>query len=115
GLRLAVDVERDRRREGVDRAAVEPDVLLAAESELDRHHFAGRAGAAFGIPGDIAYFGIREARSLKNGNIEVRGLLGLAIEPQERRDLLHGYSRGCPEVRVLAAASNSRFKSLNTQ
>ena len=81
-LRLAVDGERNRRRELVFRSAVERDELLAVELERDRHDGARLARRFVALAADAV-----DLRVLEHRHVEVRRVFSLAVEPQERRDL----------------------------
>src|SRR5690606_25703860 len=80
-LRLAVDKERDRLVEGELRPAVERQVALPGQLEHDHHRLAVRPRLHLHHPGT------GEDRGVEDG-----GLLSLAVEPEERGDLLHDAS-----------------------
>ena len=85
-LLLAVDLERDGLAERELGAAVDADEPLSVELELHGHDRARLARPGLGVVGDAD-----DARVLEDGGVEVRGLLGLGVEPQARGDpLLHG-------------------------
>src|SRR5437763_6409165 len=87
-LGLAIDDERYRFVELELRSAVEREELLPVELEGDGHHGSRRTGCPLRITGNAG-----DLRVLEDGGVELRCLLGLAVEPQERGDLLHlGYS-----------------------
>src|SRR5450631_2130500 len=74
----AVDLERDRMGIFEAPAAVERHEALAGQRELHHQHGAGLSGGAIDcILLDLFDPGIRQQR-----NVEFRGLLGLAVEPQ---------------------------------
>jgi hypothetical protein len=83
-LILARHGERHRLGERKLGAAVERRELLARQAEGDRHHLAGRPWRTFGVSRDAGDLGVGEER-----DVEVRRLLGLTVEPQERGDILH--------------------------
>src|SRR5262249_35107158 len=82
-LRLALDDERHGLVETDDRAAVERDVLLAVELEANGHHAAvwSRAGRA-------VMRRLQDLRVLEQGDVELGGRFGLAVEPETRPDPL---------------------------
>src|SRR5580658_1349154 len=84
-LAVAADDERDRFRELEMRTAVEGGDLLAIQLERNRHDGALRTGTGRTIAHDF-----QNPRVAEEGHVEIRGLLGLGVEPQERTDLLHG-------------------------
>src|SRR5438552_10163442 len=90
-LRLAVHDERYRLGEFEDRPAVQRRELLPIELECHRHDRALRSSGGLCrrvvIAGDARYPGILEDR-----DVELRGLFGLMIEPQKRRDSLQRFS-----------------------
>src|SRR5205807_387347 len=83
-LGLAVDEERDRRREGELRATVERMELLPFDLEDHGHRASLRPGARFAVTRDLG-----DLRILEDRGVELRGLFGLAVEPQEWRYFLH--------------------------
>ena len=90
-LRLAVHDERYRLGEFEDRPSVQRCELLPIELECHRHDRPLRSSGGLGrrvvIAGDARYPGILEDR-----DVELRGLLGLMIEPQKRCDSLQRFS-----------------------
>src|SRR5206468_91323 len=83
-LRLTVHHEREGLAELEQRAAVQRRELLALELEVHDHHgaFGPRSRVAVAAHGEN--LGILEDRY-----IELRRLFGVAVEPEEWRDLLH--------------------------
>src|SRR5262249_47109652 len=94
GLRRAVHDERERLGEVEVRTAVQRGEVLAGELEGDRHDraflAAGDSRALRAVAGDR-----EDARVVEDRRVEVHRLLGLVVEPEERRDsldaLLHGW------------------------
>src|SRR5262249_52894436 len=78
GLRLAVNDERDRGREGHRRPAIERRELLAVQHERRRHHAALWTGSALAVPRDA-----ERPRIRKNGDVEVHRRLRRAVEPEK--------------------------------
>src|SRR5262249_12687650 len=75
--------------------AVEGDELLPLQLEGHRHDRPRLARPGLAVAGDLGDLrasggGARLVR--EHRDVEVRGLLRLVVEPQERRDLLHGGS-----------------------
>ena len=70
------------------RAAVQRDIALAGQGEGHHQHGAGLAGGAVG---DVLLHMV-DARIGQQGDVELRGLLGLALEPEAGGDLGHGGS-----------------------
>jgi hypothetical protein len=74
----AIDLERNRVRVFEPRAAVQRHEALAGQREVNHQHRAGLSGRAIdGVLLDVFDLGIRQQR-----NVEFRGFLGLAVEPQ---------------------------------
>src|SRR5262249_28530050 len=67
------------------RPAVERGEVLSGEREVDRHHRAFRHRHAIAVVRNSVDLRVPEDR-----RIELRGVFGLRVEPEERRDLLHG-------------------------
>src|SRR6266487_4576383 len=82
-LILAVHDEGERLAELEQRAAVQRCEFLPSQLKVDDHHRAFGPGAGIAIPADVQHLGV-----LKDRHVELRGLLGLFVEPQEWRDLL---------------------------
>src|SRR5262249_4027918 len=82
-LRVAIDYERDRLGEFELRPAVESGVGLALDLEGRRHDGAFGQRHAVSIAGNRAHLRILEYR-----DVELRGLFGLVVKPEKRRDLL---------------------------
>src|SRR5262249_44248493 len=80
-LVLAVDLERDGLAELEVRAAVEGHEPLALDLELHGHDRSSRPAvdleALLAVAADAEDLGV-----LEDGHVELRGLLGLAVEPQ---------------------------------
>src|SRR4029453_4488047 len=75
------------------RPAVQAHELLSLDLEDDGHDRAGRARSRISIPRYLA-----DLRILEDRGVELRGLLGPAVEPQARHDPLHErsfLSHGC--------------------
>src|SRR5206468_13129427 len=83
-LRRAVDDERDGLGELLRRATVQGGELLPFELEGDEHDAPLRPRAGVAVAADLG-----DLRVLEDRYIEVRGLLRLRVEPEERCDLLH--------------------------
>src|SRR2546426_4011481 len=83
-LRLAVHEQRDGRRELELRAAVQGVEVLTFELEGAGHDRPLRPGPRVSIARHT-----HDLRILEDRHIEVHRLFGLAVEPQERDDLLH--------------------------
>src|SRR5439155_15906839 len=81
-LRLAVDHERDSLGERKFRTAVQGSELPAVELEGHDHDAAGGARPGFRVARKVGDAGLRE-----DGGVELRRLLGLVVEPEERGDL----------------------------
>jgi hypothetical protein len=79
--RRAGHEETDPRREGELRATVQRNELLTIELECHGHDRSVRTGPCIAVTHDTD-----DSRALKNGGIEIRRLLGLAVEPKERPD-----------------------------
>ena len=62
-----------------------PTKRWPVELPLDRHHRAGLLRHGLVVMGDVD-----DARVLEDGEVELRGLLGLGVEPEVGDDLLHG-------------------------
>src|SRR5262245_13045977 len=77
--------------------------MLAIELEFHCHHSAGRAGAGFAVSADRT-----NPRVLEDRYVEPRGVFGLAVEPQERRDGLHALTILLQAVSSLAAVRGCR-------
>ena len=67
------------------RAAVQRDIALAGQSKRDHQHGAGLAGRAVGH----ILLHMIDARIGQQGDVELRGFLGLALEPEAGGDLGH--------------------------
>src|SRR5438445_123692 len=87
-LRLAVHEQRDRRRERVLGAAVQGVEVLSLERERAGHDRALGPRPRVAVPRHAP-----DLRVLEDRHVEIHRLFGVAVEPQERRDLLHGYLR----------------------
>lgn len=83
-LRLAGHEERYGFGEFELWTAVEGHEFLSLKLERCTHDLAGGARRSFWITTDPANLGIFE-----NGGIEIHGLLGVIVEPQERGDFWH--------------------------
>src|ERR1700730_12142454 len=83
-LRLAIHQERNGGCELELRAAVQCRKLLSIEHERHDHHRTLPARPRLSVTRHV-----HDLRVLENGDIELGGLLGLAVEPQERMDRLH--------------------------
>jgi len=83
-LGVAVHHEGDRERELELRTPIQGHEVLSIELEGDGHHRPLRARSGFAVSRDAHDLGI-----LEDGSVELRGLLCLGVEPQERSDLLH--------------------------
>src|SRR5439155_436365 len=83
-LCLAVHEQRDRRCELELRAAIEGVKLLSLELESRGHHGSLRAGPCRSVARDVGHL-----RVLEDRHVEIHRLFGVAVEPQERDDLLH--------------------------
>src|SRR3954469_13981976 len=83
-LSIAIHHKRNRFVELEMRAAVHGGVVLSIELEGDGHDGAGGGWAAFRVTMDLENLGIFE-----DGSVEINGLFGVAVEPQEWGDLLH--------------------------
>ncbi len=70
------------------RTAIQPDVALAGEREIDRQHRPLRSGRTLGRRTiHHIYAAVAEERRVERG-----GLLGITVEPQAGRDLGHAWS-----------------------
>src|SRR5262249_31689492 len=92
-LRLAIDEQRDRRGELEVWSPVQGDELLSFEFEVDSHCRSLGAGAGIAI----SAYGL-ELRVLEKPYIEVCCLFGFVVEPQKRRDFLHGLALHKPRA-----------------
>ena len=73
-------------------AAVQRDELLPLEQEVDRHHGARGPRTGLAVPRDAEDLGLapvarQGAAGGERRDVEVRGILGLVVEPQARSDL----------------------------
>src|SRR5262249_15522334 len=104
-LRVAVHHERDGGREGEERASVKGEKLLSLDLESRNHDRALRSRTGIAITRDPD-----RLRILEDGDIEIHRFFGIVVEPQERRDFLHGlmirYRR--PGTRVSVPCSGYR-------
>ena len=100
----AVDQQRDGLAEGELGTAVDRDVLLAVELELDRQHGAGRSRAGLVVVGDVLDLRVREHRA-----VELGGVLALGVEPEVGGDLGHGL---LPETGSLPVAASVPLKTV---
>src|SRR5438046_6531461 len=103
-LRLAVDHERDRGGELELRTAVQGHELLSIQLERHRHHRA-LLSRRF-LPGVMGH--CLDLRILKHGDIKLRRLLSLIIEPQKWSDFLHAY-----DLAVSSHLSTPRSRKLS--
>src|SRR5688500_9171851 len=73
-----------------------PTKALAVELELHRHHHACLARRRLGVAADM-----HDARVPEDGDVELRGLLGLGVEPEVRDDLLRHDAASSRRGRVM--------------
>ena len=90
-LRLAADVERGRLGERELGAAVQRRELESLEQERRGHRGAGRARSFLAVARDALDLRLLGAARpiVEHLDVELGGLFGLVVEPQERGDLLH--------------------------
>src|SRR5690606_36261635 len=105
GLGLAGNLERDRLGELEVRAAVQAGEGLAHQLELDGDGLA-RPGQVGGPRRDPPQLRIGE-----QGDVEPGRLFGLAVEPEEGVEALHGLLRGgfAPSGRAAPAVPDTRL------
>lgn len=85
GLGVAVHKKGYGGSEAELRAAIQGHELLAVDLKRAGHHRSLGAGARVAVAVESLDFGI-----LEDGGVEIHGLFGLAIEPEEGDDFLHG-------------------------
>src|SRR5579863_1246680 len=91
--------ERHGWGELVGRTTIKPDEFLTVELERYSHDGAFRSGTRIAVSHDGT-----DLRILEDGRVEMHRLFSIAIEPQERSDLLHRVpliaSAGSPTERL---------------
>jgi len=68
------------------RAAVQCGELLALEPEAADHDRSGRAGSRLAVARHV-----QDLRALEDRDVVIHRLLGVVVEPEERRDFLLGH------------------------
>src|SRR5260370_27222894 len=84
-LRVTLHDQRDGRREGEPRTAVESHDLVSVELEHDHHDSSLRTRPGVSVAADLLHPRVREDR-----DVEVRGFFGVVVEPEKWRDVSHG-------------------------
>src|SRR5439155_12967057 len=107
-LCLAVHEERYRRREFELWAAVQGVEVLTLELERARHDRPLRPRPGVSISRDAHHLRILEDR-----HVEIHRLFGLAVEPQERGNLLHWVSLGLRRQQVGQPVVARRYARLH--
>src|SRR5258708_8616984 len=105
-LGFAIYEERDGGRELELRAAVEGEEFLAFDLERHGHRGIFGSGPGVAVTGNLAHL-----RVLEDGDVEVGGFFGFAIEPEEWSDFLHRTILSV-EIEFLLAAQEHRQECL---
>ncbi|KAG7133667.1 hypothetical protein HYQ46_009271 [Verticillium longisporum] len=93
-LVIAVDHERDGLVEVEVRPAVETRELLPVHLKLDDEQAAGLL-AVVGLAGRGVVLSMRDLRIWKDGDVELGGFFGVAVEPETRGELGDGHDVCC--------------------